>query len=282
MTVELIPITDVDLPAVAEFLQANLNNRVPWAQAYLAVPWKVDAPNHGFMLRDGQRVVGAYSAFYCERSVDGRAERFCNLGAWCVLPGYRAHSVRLLKALLAQDGYHFTDLSPSEKVAAVNARLKFRLLDTSAVLVPHLPWPTLPGRTRISTRPDVIWSALSESELKLYLDHAQAPAARHLVLIRGGEACYVMYREVRRKGVPVLAVILHVSNASLFHRALIPLTRYLLVRRRLLATLAELRIIEYRPAVSFGLNSWPKMYRSASLEPGQVDDLYSELVCVPW
>lgn len=30
---------------------------------------------------------------------------------------------------------------------------------------------------------------------------------------------------------------------------------------------------------SFKLNAWPKMYRSASLEPGQIDNLYSELVC---
>jgi len=30
------------------------------------------------------------------------------------------------------------------------------------------------------------------------------------------------------------------------------------------------------------VTSWPKMYRSASLEPDQIDDLYSELVCVPW
>jgi hypothetical protein len=47
------------------------------------------------------------------------------------------------------------------------------------------------------------------------------------------------------------------------------------------ATLAELRIIEPKPHLSFKLNNWPKMYRSASLEPGQIDYLYSELVCVP-
>jgi hypothetical protein len=29
-------------------------------------------------------------------------------------------------------------------------------------------------------------------------------------------------------------------------------------------------------------SAWPKMYRSGSLEPGQIDNLYSELVCVPW
>ena len=174
MTVELAPITDADVAAVAEFLHANLNHRVPasaWIRA-MSVPWKVDAPNHGFMLRDGQRVVGAYLAFYSERAIAGQVERFCNLGAWCVLPEFRFHSVRLLKALLAQDGYHFTDLSPSGNVVPLNTRLKFRSLDTSTALVPNLPWPTLPRRTRISADPKVIESALAGPELELYRDHA--------------------------------------------------------------------------------------------------------------
>ena len=281
VTVELTPITDADVVPVAEFLQRNHDDRVPWARACSAVPWKVEAPNHGFMLRDGQRVVGVQLAFYAERPVAGRTERFCNLGAWYVLPDFRFHSIRLLMAVLAQDGYHFTSLSPSGNVTSITARLKFRPLDTSAALVPNLPWPSLPGRTRISADPDVIASTLRGAELELYRDHAQALAARHLVLIRGQDSCYVVYREMRLKGVP-FAVILHVSNPELFHRALFPLTRHLLVRRRLLATRAELRIIGHRPLLSVMRDSWPKLYRSASLEPAQIDDLYSELVCVPW
>ena len=285
-TVELAPITDADVAAVADFLHANLNNRVPpptWVYA-MSAPWKAEGPNHGFMLRDGQRVVGVYLAFYSERTVAGRAERFCNLASWCVLPDFRAHSMRLLKALLAQDGYHFTDLSPTGNVIPLNARLKFRFLDTSAALMPNLPWPTLPRRTKISADPDVIASTLAGAELELYRDHAQAAAARHLVLIRGGDSCYVMFREVRAGTLPVFATILHVSNPELFRRAAGPLTRYLLVRHRLLATLAELRTVRYRPRLSLMLSSPlpPKMYRSASLEPAQVDDLYSELACIPW
>lgn len=57
-----------------------------------------------------------------------------------------------------------------------------------------------------------------------------------------------MYRETAHKGIP-LAVIIHVSNPDLFHRAINPLTRHLLVRHRLLATLAELRFIRHRPAI---------------------------------
>jgi hypothetical protein len=281
MTVELTPITDEDVPAVADFLHANLNDRVPWVQSCSTVPWKVEAPNHGFMLRDGQRVVGALLALYSERLVAGRVERFCNMGSWCVLPGYRSRSISLLNALLAQEGYHFTVLTADVGPQEILAWFRFRLFDTSAALVPNLPWPTLPGRTRISAHPDVIEKTLAGAELELYHDHAQALAAHHLVLIRGQDSCYVMYRESKYKDKPV-ALILHASNPDLFHRALNPLTRHLLVRHRLLATLGELRIIEHKPRLSFKVNNWPKMYRSASLEPEQIDYLYSELACVPW
>jgi hypothetical protein len=234
------------------------------------------------MLWEGQRVVGTYLAFYSERTIAGRMERFCNLHSWYVLPDFRSHSIRLYKAILAQDGYHFTDLTPSETVVSINARCKFRFLDTSTVLVPNVPRPNLPHRTRISADPDIIASTLAGAELELYRDHAQAAAARHLVLVRGRDSCYVMFRDHRVKHVPC-ALILHVSNRELFRRAIGPLTTHLLVRHRLLVTLADLPILGHRPRLSLvrrGL--WPKMYRSASLEPGQIDCLYSEIVCVPW
>ena len=108
------------------------------------------------MLLDGDAVVGAHLAFYSERTIAGRRERFCNLGAWCVLPDYRFHALRLLKALLAQDGYHFTDLSPSGNVVGLNTRLGFRFLDTTTAVVPNLPWPSRPGRDTISADPALI------------------------------------------------------------------------------------------------------------------------------
>jgi hypothetical protein len=164
---------------------------------------------------------------------------------------------------------------------SIYTRLKFRFLDTSTVFVPNVPWPNLSHRTRISADPDIIASTLAGAELELYRDHAQATAARHLVLIRGGDSCYVMFREQRVKHVPC-AWILHVGNPELFRRVIGPLTRHLLVRHGLLVTLADLPLFGHRPRLSLMLPGWrPKMYRSARLEPGQIDCLYSELVCVP-
>ena len=122
---------------MAEFLHEHLNQRVStgaWARRSRS-PGTTTGPNAGFMLLAGGMVVGAHLAFYSERMIDGRIERFCNLGAWCVLEQYRLNGLKLLTSLLAQEGYHFTDLSPSGNVIGLNKRLGFEFLDTTTALV---------------------------------------------------------------------------------------------------------------------------------------------------
>jgi hypothetical protein len=282
MAIRVSPISGADVGAVAQFLHANLNSRVSadaWASA-MDVPWKVDAPNHGFMLLDDGAVVGAYLAFYSERVVDGRPERFCNLGAWCVLPDRRFHSVKLLKALLAQEGYHFTDLSPSGSVVPINTRLKFEFLDTATALMPNLPWP---GLGRVTSEPAVIDRTLTGHDLEIYRDHAGTAAARHVLLRRGGDWCYVLFRRDRRKNLPLFASVLYVSNPALFRRMSRSFARHLLLRHGIPATFVETRVAGHRPGPSIMLRSpRRKMFKSARLAPEQIDYLYSELVCVAW
>lgn len=283
--VQVKPIEASDVERVAEFLHVHLSARVTqeaWARAMGAL-WGVEKPNSGFMLLDDDSVVGAHLAFYSERDLDGGSEPVCNLGAWCVLPEHRFHSLRLLHALLAQEGYSFTDLSPSGNVIPLNSRLGFDALDTTTRLAPNLPWPGRPGRPLISADPELIARTLSGRDLRLYRDHAGAGAARHLVLIRDGESCYVIFRKDRRKGLPLFASFLYVSDPRLLRELARPLARHLLVRHGALVTLAEERIVGHWPLASLRLRSGrPRMFRSARLEAAQVDYLYSELVCVPW
>jgi hypothetical protein len=220
-------------------------------------------------------------ALYSERMVAGRLERFCNLGSWCVLPDYRPWSLSLLKTVLAQQDYTFTVLTPDSGSQEILAWCGFRALDPAAAMVPNFPWPTMPGQTRVSSDPDVIGRTLQGTQLALYRDHAEALAARHLVLMRGIESCYLIWRRAMYGKKPV-AQILHVSNTGLFHRSLHPLTRHLLLRHGLVATLAELRMVGHKPWPSVEYTVWPKMYRSTTVAPEQIDYLYSELVCVPW
>jgi hypothetical protein len=283
--IRVCPITDADAMPVGEFLNRNLNPNVSaehWARS-IDVPWSVDRPNGGFMLLDGDdTVVGVNLAFYSDREIDGRRERFCNLGSWCVLPEHRFHSLRLLRALLAQDGYHFTDLSPSGNVLGVNERLGFRFLDNAAVIVPAVPFPSRPGRDVVSADPAVIERTLTGDALELYRDHA-ATAARHLVLARDGEWCYVVWRKDRCRQVRAFASILYASNPDLLRRMAGPLGRHLLVRDGVLAMIIEQRIADRPRRLAIPLESRRrKMFRSPRLGPAQIDYLYSELVCVSW
>lgn len=284
-TVELQAIGPADVPRVAEFLHAQLNARITaaaWAAAIIP-PWGVPQPNHGFLLRVKDRLVGVYLAFYSDREIEGRSERFCNLAAWCVLSEYRSHGLRLLRALLAQKGYNFTDFSPSGSVIALNSQLKFSHLDVTTALVPNLLWPLWSRQVKIITKPLEIERALRGRDLEIYRDHVGAAAARHLVVVKGDETCYVMFRRDRRKNLPLFASILHVGNQLLFRVIASYVFRHMLIHHGIPATLAELRVVGYRPRPSIILKSpRPKMYRSASLSPDQVDYLYSELTCVPW
>jgi hypothetical protein len=285
LPVQVRPIEACDIEPVAAFLHAHLDPRVTteiWARA-MDVSWNADKPNSGFMLLQEDTVVGAHLAFYSERDLGDGPERICNLGAWCVLPEHRFHSLRLLRALLAQEGYSFTDLSPSGNVIALNSRLGFETLDTTTRLVPNLPWPGRPGRPAIIADPEVIESTLTGHDLQLYRDHADLDAARHLLLSRDERWCYVIFRKDRRKGLPLFAFILYVSDRELLHEMARPLARHLLIRHGALATLADERIVGRLPLPSLrGLPERPKMFRSTRLQAAQVDYLYSELVCVPW
>jgi hypothetical protein len=122
--------------------------------------------DHGVMLVDGEDVVGAYIAYYSDRIVGGRTERFCHLASWCVRPERRRPSLRMMKALLGQQGVRFTDLSPSGAVPALNERLGFAYLDDRAVVVPAVPWPW--RSSSISADPQVLDDALEGEERRLY------------------------------------------------------------------------------------------------------------------
>lgn len=278
----LAPITREDVPEVAAFLHRELNPRLStdqWARSILP-PWATTGPNHGFLLRSAGRVVGVNVAFYSERELAGGSQQFCNLAAWCVSNDFRAHGVRLLRALLSQHGYTFTDLSPSGNVVAINERLRFQHLDTTTALVPHLPRRT--RGVRVVTCQDEIAGLLTPSERRIFLDHRHAGAAIHVVLVTGDRHCYVVARRDRRKRLPVFTSLLYVSDPSLMPVVGPRLYTHLL-RRGAIATLAETRVAGTAPPVSWRLpRSRPKMFKSADLAADHIDYLYSELTCVAW
>ena len=282
--VRLEPISSEDIPRVARFLHEYLNDRLSaedWGAA-MVPPWLARAPNHGFMLTVSGEVVGANLAFYSERTIHGKRESLCNLGGLCIREDLRAQAFRLVRALLKQPGYNFTDLSPSGNVIELNKRLGFRSLDTATVLAPNLPWPAT-GKIKVIADLDEIERRLNGPDLQIFRDHRQARAAKHVLIVRPGEHCYVMFRRDRRKNLPLFASILYVGNKTLYSAATRHIGSHLLLRHRVPVTLVERRVVDARPWLAHTLaKPRPKMYKSQELTATDIDYLYSELTCVPW
>jgi hypothetical protein len=284
-SVEVKPITDADIQAVGEFLHRDMGSGVSAADWHRAMtpPWDVEQPNHGYLLRENGRVVGACLALYSERMIDGRPRRICNLGVWCVTDEHRATGLRLVRSLLRQRGYTFTDLTPNPTVVALNSRLGFASLDTARAIVPNLPWPARSRGVRVVDTPNEIDGLLSGRDQKIYRDHA-ATLAHHVVLAKGDRSCYVIFRRDsgRFQRLRMFASILYVSDPDLFRDCAPHFYRYLLLRRGIPVTLAEVRVVRHRLPRSVMVAGPSKMYLSEDLQPEQIDYLYSELTCFKW
>lgn len=281
----LAPIGDADTDAVADFFHTRLDRQVS-REAWLSLlcpPWRGTGPNRGFQLVVGDQVVGAYAAVYAFRS-EGNADMWvCNLAAFCVLEEYRASSLRLVRALLGQQGFLFTDFSPSGNVPAMNERLGFEYFSTDTRLALNLP-RRYSRAFSLSAEPGVIEATLGGRDVNVYRDHRNAAACRHVVVSAGERYAYLIYRRDRRKRIRVFATPLYVGgDVALLEEAWDAVAAHLL-GRGLVATLAEPRVLGFVPhGLGRGLRSArPKMFRGAPACGAERDYLYSELALVEW
>jgi hypothetical protein len=283
--VVLSPIADGDVPDVARFLHDELNQSVSveaW-RALLTPPWGDRGPDHGYQLRVAGTLVGVYAAVYSERDVDGAVVCVCNLAAFCVRDDYRTHSLRLVRALLKRRDYVFTDFSPSGNVVAMNERLGFRRLDTSTRLVVNLPLPRIRG-ILLTEDPDVIAATLRGKDAIAFRDHRAAAAARHLLVRRGDDYAYLVFRADARKRMRLFALPLYVGgDPAVLDAAWGSVRAHLLRRHRLVFILGERNILPFARGLGRELRDpRPKMIRGEGIPAAEVDYLYSELALVSW
>lgn len=277
------PVTAANIEAFCTFLHKNLNPAlsIEALRAGLTRSWHVSAPNHGFVLMDGQEIVGGIGAIYAERPLQGIPTRICNITGWCVLESHRAQSMRLAMAIVAQEGWHFTDLSPTKVVGAMLRFLKFQVLDEREVVLPNLPWLPAPWAPRVLQRPEHIEKVLAGEALQAYRDHRDFPWLGQIAVGTRSSWCHVVYKRGQYKGMPA-ARILHLDQPATFVRSWRRVGSHLL-GRGMFSTHVEARRLGAGPmpwpsAVRSGFN--PKMYRSDQLTSDQIDLLYSEAVAL--
>ena len=281
----LRPITRADVDAVVTLLQGSHMASMPVARIRQIVlhDWPVDRPDYGLLLEAEGRVVGCILAVYSERTIRGRRERFCNVGTWFVEPAFRSHSLRLSWKLSELQGYTLTAFTPNPTSEALFRRSKYKLLTEGL----HLYAPGQGARgtrllgVRVTGDVDAIERELDERDRRILRDHRPF-ACRHFLLTARGESgyAYVVTKrwKVWRDGRIPVTELLHVSDPSLAIRCFERLKLGILLRDRSVFLGVDRRLLGEEAPVGRPLARRPRFFRSDTLGPSDVDDLYSEVV----
>jgi len=282
-TVEAV--TSNDLDRVLPLLRVHdpRQDDEAWARL-ISPPWAPGGTNAGWVLLDGDTVVGFLGAVFSERRIGGAERRFCNLTTWYVDPDHRESSLALLRPVTRLRDHTVTDLSPNAAAARISKRLGFTELDTGLVLLGPIG-STDTGRSPVAVHvdePDAT-AILPDSARRLAEDHADLPGVHHLVAETSTGALLVIVGRVPGGRRPY-SHIHHVSDPDLFR------THHAAVRRALQDGVGVPLIIDARFSWAAGLPNARRLVENSlklfkpcdDLPTDQIDNLYSELVLLPF
>ncbi len=280
-TAVLYPVTDSDLDAVAIFLNQNMNSQFSpdvWKQG-IGISWLNSAPNHGFMLKKGNDVVGVLCAIYSEQYINDTLVKFCNPHSWCVLPDFRTRSVDLVLSVIRQNDYHFTMFSPNESGIEIFSYLKFKPLDNSISILLNVP--SINSKDiKITEDSTLISKMLPANQKKEYLDHKEFPWLKIVSFRIGGRCGFIIFKPQQYKKLPC-AQIMYVSDIELFSDCWPALRRHLLFKYYMVSSKVESRFLKRKLGFTLGVEKGSqKFYRSDELTAENIRNIYSELVAL--
>jgi hypothetical protein len=240
--------------------------------------WPCATELRGFVLRDGARLVGFFGTIWSGRHFQGRAERICNITSWITLPEYRNQSLRLLQAILELKDCTITCHSPAPLLYPLYQRLGFQNLETKLCVLLPLPTVRWNLRYRVLTQIGKIAHWLQGDDECILAAH-RLRGCGHLLVLGPDDYCYLVYSKTKGKRVH-FAHIHYLSNREVFVRTLdrIKLALYAATRTTLImldGRLAEGIDLPFRRDVPLRT---PHVYRSGTLAPAPIDNLYSELI----
>nr|WP_249158261.1 acetoacetate--CoA ligase [Bradyrhizobium jicamae] len=249
----------------------------------------------GFVLLDGNVVVGFIGTVVAPRQVDGKPALVCNISSWSVDAKYRGWGMALLAAALRDGSLTYTAFTSQQTSWPALLAQHFTPLESHRIVMPPLVQvETLfsPNRPVISLDPVAVRARLTSEQRQIFDDHAPFDCLQLTVSDAADHAFLVVKRRVHRlngsrlvglaKALPIgipYSDILYCSAPELLSRHLERIKLAILRRQRTAALVAEARLFAVRPR---GLvRPQPTCYRSPLLAAGDVDRLYSELVLLP-
>ena len=176
---------------------------------------------YGYVLKDGDRIVGFVNYLFAKRKFNGKVVTFCNLGNWIVLKEYRNKSLSLLTPILRLKDCIFTNFTASRAVYKVLKTLRFQEIGNEFIIIPPIPGISFleifKSDIKVLYGKDVK-KYLKEDELIIYNDHTNPDfKCRHILLKDSMETCYIIAKRAYRRKLPFLHIH-YISNSKIFSK----------------------------------------------------------------
>ncbi|MBV9559058.1 MAG: GNAT family N-acetyltransferase [Bradyrhizobium sp.] len=270
-------------PLLLEFENPNLTAE-HWRQLFIDHFGQQNG-RFGWVLLDGDEVVGFVSTIMSERTIRGETTQLCNTSSWIVRPEYRKHSLALHAKIVADKNVTVTNLSPTAQVLALLDKLGYTLMDkTERIILPVLTARTFFDRSEILTSAASLEAALEGENLRFFHDH-QLPFNRHALLRTPDGDCYIMMnrnlKAVRGNLRIPFARVHHIGAPDIFAKHLEKLAVRVATSLKVAALIVDDRMLQgVAPWHSFmrpgGRRS--AAFRSKTLAANDIDGLYTEAV----
>ncbi len=230
----------------------------------------------GYLMEDNDSVVGFLGTVFSQRTIAGASHRFCNMAAWIVKEEYRSESMGLLFPLLGQKDLTITNFTANHRVVDVLRRLGFKDLETSVYFL--YPRPVLGGAAcRVITVHEEMRASLDVAGCQIWDDHAGLHC-QQAVIEQNGQVCHVIINYTKKKKLPV-AYVDYISNPALFAACIPSAALRLCLHWRAAALMVGEHSLQGHtlPGAKTTPRRHPLLYRSAVVQPGQIDTLYTEI-----
>jgi acetoacetyl-CoA synthetase len=268
-------------PLLVEFENPQLKTE-HWRQLFIDHTGLQNG-HFGWVLVDGDDIVGFVSTILSERTIRGETVRLCNTSSWIVKPEYRAYSLALHAKVIADQSITVTNLSPTARVLKLLEKLGFTLMDKSErIILPIVTPRTFMDRCEILTSPGAVHDALDGENLRFFQDH-QLPFNRHILLRAAAGDCYVMMNWTSKTIGGSLrlpfARVHHIGAPEVFARHLEKLVVRVAVSLKVVAMIVDDRMLqETAPWHSFMRPGGERRaaFRSKRLTAEDIDGLYTE------
>ena len=236
--------------------------------------WGRDDP-YAVTVHDDGQLVGVLGLVSATRRIDGVAHRTMNMTSWYVLKSHRGLGLggKMLAHITADPTVTVTNFSSAKAAVSVVERAGLKALDSTRLIWrSHGPKPQANGVASVQSL-----TGLGQHERAIIADHTRLNVQPHLVNTPDG-LCLLMLMAKQKHDDYVTYETMHISNKPAFARHAAEIAACVLPAEDAVLSVDKRFVSGAVAAEATETIAVPRFYRPGSLQPCDVDHLYSEIV----